>query len=145
MKEVNIYITTSVKSISKKKGTGGFIIECGTDTWKRFGPVTETQNGAEVVILDAALKKLPVISSEPCRLILWLETSYVAAAISKGKYRKWEELCWHNNKGQQIRCMEQWQQIADALKVHEVAEVHCNEHHSFSNWMENRLKELEKE
>lgn len=142
MQEVNLYIATSIKGPAKQDGQACYILEHAQSrrTVKRVAPIHKVgDKAAEVIILKAALERI----KEPCALHLYVETYYVGWVIESGRLDKWEKLDWKNSKGQQLANKEEWIRIKELLGMHEV-HVHCQEHHSFTEWMQFTLNKSHK-
>lgn len=138
MQEVNLYIATTIKGPSKQDGQACYILEhvATGKTVKKIAPISKVgDKAAEVIILKAALERI----KEPCILHLYLETAYVSGTIEENRLPKWEKLGWKNSKGQQLANKEEWIRIKELIELHEV-DVHCQEHHSFSDWIDFTFK-----
>lgn len=143
MQEVNLYIATTIKGPAKQNGHACYIAECedGT-TYKQIGPIHHVgDKAAEVIVLKAGLERIEKEITEPCILQLYVETKYVGDTIGGNRLPKWEQVGWKNSKGQNLANKEEWIRIKELLERHQV-EVHIQEHHSFSDWIQFRFKEM---
>lgn len=133
---VNIYITSGIKSPSRKRGCYLYILETQTAR----GPATatkkeileeSTENQSTLLALCAALKRLRL----SCSLHIYLDCPYVAAALSQGWFTEWEYHGWQNKKGRLVADAEIWRETSSLLRLHEF-QIHQKERHPYRKWME---------
>lgn len=145
MQAVRIYIMTDITGIKKQNGNGIYVLETeGKPAVKRCGAVNNVNsNGAEVVVLKAALREADRRIGSDYAPELYLQTDYVSGAIAEKRLQKWKEMGWHNSRNQPLANMEAWQEIEKLLQGKEV-KVHTGEEHTFTSWMKTELKINEK-
>lgn len=133
MQEVDIYIATSIKG--PKRGWGAYLYILGTGPEpagrREVGEIRQmeqaTENGLALWAAREALSRI----NRPCRVILWLDCPYVAAALEKGWFRKWEGNGWRNARGRPVQDPWAWQDIAGYLEPLEL-EVRLRQRHPYT-------------
>lgn len=138
-KVVNIYLATSIRAPSRQPGCYLYILE--TQTAKGPATITKkelleesTENQSTLLALCEALGRLRM----SCSLHLYLDCSYVAAALSQGWYREWEYHSWMNKKGRPVTDGEIWRQTSSLLRPHDF-QVHLKEPHSYREWQQREV------
>lgn len=136
MKEVSVYVDTSIKGPRRRDGMCLYILSFQAangkvaDMGRRIMRKDTTENQLTLLGLEGALKHLKV----PCALCLYLECAYVATAISEKWYEKWRYGGWMNAKNKPVRDAEIWQSIEYLLNAHEV-EVRLKQENPYRGWM----------
>lgn len=144
MKQVDIYIDTSIKGPRRRHGSYIYKVAmtCANGKMADVGGMevleNTTENSSTVQALETALGRL----TRPCHLTIWLNCSYVAAVLNNKWYEQWAKTEWINKKGEAINDAENWKKITELIGQHEY-EVRLKEHHQFSDWMSWTLKEKE--
>lgn len=139
MKVVNLYLKTNIKSIKPADGHYVFILELPREpdpavTLTVPGEIKqETKNGAEILILEKALKR-----TKPCELNIFTDNNYLARALSEW-LNEWQQNNFKDSKGEDIKYKDKWESIAGMLKQMPY-KVNLNNKHSFSEWMEAELE-----
>ena len=140
MKEVNVYICTSIRGPQRRDGAGMYILSYTAangqtaDKGKVIFRQDTTENQLAVLALAEALSCLKT----PCRLKLYLDCCYVAATLKGRWYEKWRYEGWMNAKNHPISDAEAWQVIESCLAAHDL-EVLLGQAHPYHGWM---LREL---
>lgn len=134
MKKVNVYIYTTVKSPRKKRGAYVYLLEADTSKGAatRFDvqPLENvTANQAGLDALAAALKRI----YKCCSLIIYMDSAHIAACAEKW-LEKWRKDGWKNAKGRQVANMEEWEELAHLLDVHNCQFV-IGAKHPYYEWM----------
>ena len=144
-RQVNIYIATGIKGPQKRRSSYIYLLETrkangeNYDKWQWMAMEGETtENQAAVYALEAALNRITC----PCRLTIWTDCVYLAAALENRWYETWREHDWSNKKGQPVADVDKWRRIENLLNVHEF-EVRAGEHHEYSDWMRREIKKKE--
>lgn len=144
MREVNIYIYTTVRSPRKKHGAYTYLLETGTakgsvtrsDT-RRLEDVTAHK--AQLLALSAAIKRL----NKNCELVIYMDSAYIEACTGKWLER-WRMSGWENAKGKPVADMEEWKELACLLDSHRYRFV-IGEKHSYYGWMKAESERAEKD
>lgn len=140
MQTVNLYIDTSIKGPRRRAGCYIYLLEMKTSK----GPATvnklvcmeeTTENHMTLTAMEEALKRI----HKPCALHIYLECSYVAAAIQKGWLKEWQYNGFVTKRGRAVSDEEKWRRIQSLLNVHDFS-IHEKEAHSYREWMERELK-----
>lgn len=113
MRDINIYMASSIRSPKKQKGIGMYVLEAIMTK----GPVTSTKemrmeaskNEAEIILLEDALSRL----KEPCRVTIYTNDNFVAMGINNLK--TWKENDWKTSRGTEVKNSERWKHIAEKL------------------------------
>lgn len=141
MKQVDIYLETSIRGPRRASGSYMYIIavktskgtaDCGND-----GHMEDTTwNRATLEALKEALGRL----NSPCEITIWTDCKYVASALSNKWFESWMKNGWKTAKRQNVSDSETWQQVIELLSLHSFR-VMFNEKHEYKEWM---IKELER-
>lgn len=144
MDRVHIYTYTDI--LGPRKRTGYYIYLLEQETAK--GPATlhkmekvgvsETENRVQLMAVVKALRRL----TRNCELVIHTHSGYVAAGISRGWLRKWEETDWTTRKGKPVANRAEWEEMAELLNAHEFEFVAGP--HAYSEWMRREIKKEEK-
>lgn len=144
MQMVDLYIDTNIKGPKRKWGCYLYVLS----TARQEGSLhvvkgmeqkeDTTEHQLTVLALRDALKRF----NRPCRLTIWLNPPYVAAVLENGWYRQWQEAGWVTTRQKPVCDVEAWQVIHEKLVMHEY-EVRLREHHSFAEWMQWILRDVQ--
>lgn len=143
--KLNIYIYTTIRTIRKSGGVGGYLMEAmaGNEpaTAQKFMQQADMNfNAATLSLLASALQHV----IRPCEIEIYVDNSYVGNAIEKRWVDKWENDNWKNAKGKDIADVDSWKTIWDVLKKFcENPVIHISEKHSYSSWMESTARDKE--
>ena len=139
MREVNIYVKSSIKSTRRRDGYIGYILELITDkkpiTLNGFEKVEQvTANQSELAAITKALKRM----KEKCVLTIYTDSKYIGSAIENKWVEGWKKKNWVNAKGEPIANSEEWQEMLNLL-VGQQFSVVVGHKHEYSQWMESEL------
>lgn len=139
MREVNIYVKSSIKSTRRRDGYIGYILELITNkkpvTLNGFEKVEQvTANQSELVAITKALKRM----KEKCVLTIYTDSKYIGSAIENKWVEGWKKKNWVNAKGEPIANSEEWQEMLNLL-VGQQYSVVVGFKHEYSQWMESEL------
>lgn len=139
MREVNIYVKSSIKSTRRRDGYIGYILELITDkkpvTLNGFEKVEQvTANQSELIAITKALKRM----KEKCVLTIYTDSKYIGSAIENKWVEGWKKKNWVNAKGEPIANSEEWQEMLNLL-VGQQFSVVVGFKHEYSQWMESEL------
>ena len=134
MKEVNIYLYTTIRGTRAKRGAYCYVLEMNTAK----GPATLTNSEqveemtahrAELTAFVAALKRILKSS----RLTVYTDSHYLAVN-TMDCLASWKKNGWKNAKGLPVKHKEEWQEVYELIRKHgfkfEVSSVH-----SYYQWM----------
>ena len=135
---MDIYIMSDAKSIKASKARGIYVLSTETSKGEASRgeemDIEATRNNAEIIILVEAIKRI----TKPCDVRIFVENGYTYQGLHDWM-SKWEAAGWKNAKGDEIANREEWQQIAEFVKVHRCTYfLQC--HHSYRAWMKDVLK-----
>ena len=142
MKEVNIYIVTSINNPRRvRNGAGMYLLECirnGTPCTVQeavyFGDSCEVEMTLKLLI--AALKRFRERSNVKvylgCRHVLW--------CFTEQWYIRWRNNDWQHESGKPIKNAELWKTLIPLIEEHEFNVI--DEEHTYKSWM---LEEIRKE
>ena len=137
---IKLYIQTNIRGPKAKAGKGIYLLEAQTSKGpatlsKTIDYICETENGAEIKTILAALKRL----KQPCDVVVYTDTKYTASSYEQGWLARWLANGWKNAKGEEIAHREEWQQLYELFRVHGV-KFSILEDHEYRNWMLSQMK-----
>ena len=140
MKEVNIYVKSSIKSTRKRDGYIAYVLELITDkkpvTLSGFEKVEKmTSNQSELAAIIKALKRM----KDKCVLTIYTDSTYIGAAIENKWIDEWQKKNWLNAKNEPIANAEIWQNLLKLLEGHQYSIV-LDFKHEYAAWMERELE-----
>lgn len=138
MKEVNIYVKTSVRGPGKRKGKGIYLLETTTSnklvaTLDGRVEVEASEVGAELETLLKALSRL----NQDCIVNIHTDVPQIETGVMKW-IRDWIQNGWKNAKGKDIANKEQWQQLYEYTKRHAIR-VFTRNQHEYRNWLNSEV------
>ena len=118
---------------SGNPGPGGYgaILQYGEHRRELSGGFRQTTNNR--MELTAAIKALEVLK-EPCSVVLFTDSEYLANGISKGWARSWSAKGWRR-QGRIVPNWELWRRLL----------VLCDHHHVRMRWVEGHAGHVENE
>lgn len=139
MREVNIYVKSSIKSTRKRDGYIAYVLELITDkkpvTLNGFEKVEQmTSNQSELAAITKALKRM----KDKCVLTIYTDSAYIGSAIDNKWIEGWQRKNWVNAKGEPIANAEEWQNLLKLLEGHRYSVV-VGFKHEYASWMEREL------
>ena len=118
MKEVHIYLYSTIKGCRKCNGAYTYLLEADTSkgTITRFK--TErvenvTAHKSVLLALIAALKRIRQVSY----LVIYTDSNYVATN-TKDSLARWKKNGWKTARGERVKNQEEWQEIEQLLEQH---------------------------
>lgn len=120
MTQVNIYVMTSTEVRKASERGYGYLIE--TDT--KSGPVTVAETSRMTgtwhnVQLNAMLDALDRLT-RPCRVAIYSRDDHVIG-MARNMVPVWEKTGFRNAKGERVANAEEYEQLAEKMKLHEIA------------------------
>lgn len=141
MKEVNIYIRTSLTGPCIKDGRWAAAMECQTSK----GPAVKGICGEEQettyyrLVLLGIVKSLKILNA-PCNATLYTDCIFIKNMIENGKPEQWKRAEWRKPSGEEVKNQELWQQYQTLSERHEIA-VRFSKHHDYVEKLEKLLEE----
>lgn len=140
MREVNIYVKSSIKSTRKRDGHIAYILELITDkkpvTLSGFEKVEQmTSNQSELAAITKALKRM----KDKCVLTIYTDSKYIGSAIENKWIDGWIKKNWVNAKDEPIANAEEWRNLLKLLEGHQFSVV-VDFKHEYASWMERELE-----
>lgn len=136
MKQVEVY-TDGVCSGNPGPGGWGAILRYGGVEKELAGYNRETTNNR--MELTAAIKGLEALK-EPCRVVLYTDSQYLAKAINQGWLKSWKKNSWKKSDKKPVLNVELWKQLDSQLTRHTVT-IHWVKGHA-QNKYNNRCDAL---
>ena len=140
MFEVNIYLETSLKGPAVKDGWCAAVLEytskCGK-TITREDFVWENQTTYHRQSLCAFLKALKRLNAS-CNVNVYTDCIYLKNGIDS-HLKTWKSNGWINGKGNTIKNVEEWREIAKLIGGHKI-KVHWGKRHSYTEWINEEAK-----
>lgn len=133
--QVNIYIETdsSLRSTQKRFG---YVLECKIRgepvTREGFGTTEGTKNAVTLQAITEALARI----RQPCEITIYTQNTFIANMFTY-QLPKWVENEFHNRQGKEIANRQQWEQIWEASKKHNIKITPGK--HQFSEWITEQL------
>lgn len=134
MKEVHIYLYSTIKGCRASNGAYTYILEAGTSKGNATITKTEkvenvTAHKAVLLALIASLKRIRQVSY----LVIYTDSNYVASNV-RDSLSKWKKNGWKTARGELIKHKKQWQEVAKLLEPHSIEFV-ISSCHSYYQWM----------
>lgn len=134
MKEVNIYLYSTIRGCKVRSGAYTYILE--TDTKKGTATISKTEKVEAVTAhksvlyaLAAALKRI----RQSSRLVIYTDSHYVAVN-TRDCLANWKDNGWKTARGEPVKHLEEWQEIYRLIKDHSFKFV-VDSGHSYYQWM----------
>lgn len=122
MKEVKIYIGTSLHGPCISKGNWAAIVECQT----KKGPATRGIKGTEEkstyyrLVLLAIVNALYLLNTA-CAVTVYTDCTFVKNMIEQGRPEQWQRAEWKAPAGGKRKNKELWQQYQELSRRHKIA------------------------
>lgn len=125
--KVDIYIKTDNKCLAKKKRWISYVLGttvCGElKTIEYFGTVEETLQGAQLMAINAALKRM----NRPAGIVIHVESSFIVNMF-KNHMAEWAAGGWQSP----LHNKEEWKQLYTYSQLHQI--TFDTEPHVYSAW-----------
>ena len=143
MKQVKIYTYSGIKGLKPQDGAAGYLLETDTPAGvktlhKVMKILCATANQSELIVLIEALKRM----REPCSLIIFTESEYVAAGYRNGWVDKWLQSGWMTAKGKEVANRAEWEELDELLSCHEFS-FETAKAHEYRMWLKNEVSKGE--
>ena len=135
MKKVTIYTDGACSGNPGAGGWGAILMYGGRKKELSGGEEVTTNNRMELVSVISALEAL----LEPCEVMLFTDSQYVANAINLGWLESWKKRGW-TRKGGDVKNPDLWIKLVPLLEKHSVTFVWIKGH--AENEFNNRCDEL---
>ncbi len=138
LKAVEIYIGTSIWGPGRGEGRTMYLMRCkrrdGTDH-ESTPEIAQYDNATESRLVLYALRAALCRLNYACRVTVYTECSYVAAAINRQWPQGWQEGGWKNSRGKEVADSLLWSDILTELEEsgHQLQAHEGN--HEYSGWM----------
>lgn len=134
MKEVHIYLYSTIKGCRTCNGAYTYVLETATSKGNATISKTETveqvtAHKSELLALIAALRRIRQTSY----LVIYTDSNYVASNV-RDSLARWKKNGWKTARGEPVKNQEEWQEIARLLQPHSF-EVTISSGHSYYQWM----------
>lgn len=141
LKEVNLYIDTSVRGPKRKAGAYGYILEyqaaagAVTRTKVEKTEYETTENQSLCRALAEALKRI----NTTCRLVIYTDSEYIASVFSNNWLSEWYCNGWQTKKNTPVANVEVWKEIWEEVKNLDVR-IKLKEDHSYKEWLRREVE-----
>jgi len=115
MKKVTIYTDGACSGNPGPGGWGAVLMHKGKKKEISGGEPSTTNNRMELTSVISALEAL----REPCEVILYTDSQYVANAINLGWLESWQKKGW-KRKGGEVKNPDLWITLVSLLEIHKV-------------------------
>ena len=134
MKEVHIYLYSTLKGGRKGRGVYTYILETATSKGKATITKTEkvedmTANKSVLCALTAALKRI----RQESYLVIYTDCHYLAAN-TRDSLARWSRNGWKTARGEEIKNPEEWKELHQLLMPHSF-EFIVGDSHGYYQWM----------
>lgn len=134
MKEVHIYLYSTIKGCRTSNGAYTYILETATSKGDATISKTEivenvTAHKSVLLALMGALRRIRQASY----LVIFTDSNYVASN-AKNNLARWKKNRWKTARGEPVKHREEWQEIDKMLKPHS-CEIIVTTVHSYYQWM----------
>lgn len=144
MKTVDIYIGTTLRGPAKGTGRGIYIMQSRMPDGRVYEKkaAVEIDGGTESRLVLYCLRDSLARFQYACKVTVYTECTYIAAAINSRWPEAWREKGWTNGKGAKVKDPGLWRDILWHLEDtgHEIGAVAGK--HEFSGWMRVNLPRL---
>lgn len=136
MDKIDLYVHTDIRTTKRSAGCYIYILEYQTQK----GPATLTGKAthiedatflrAELVAINEGLKRL----KRPVSVVIHAEGHMLILALQNKWFETWQSRGWKNSKGEDIDCLEDWQEFTELMKDNELITA-TKDKHSYLSWM----------
>lgn len=139
MRQVNIYLMTTVKGLRAADGKLAYILEYKREdkepvTLTRIQNIEQcTANVAEITAATEALQRL----TEPCELYIYTDSNYLTSMLDRW-LKEWEVNGWQMARKKDIANKGMIINLDTLLKPHKYR-IHNAVHHEYYDWLQNEL------
>ena len=135
MKKITIYTDGACSGNPGPGGWGAILMYGSSKKELSGGEISTTNNRMELTSVIKALEAL----KEPCQVILYTDSQYVANAINLGWLKSWQKKGW-KRKGGEVKNPDLWINLIPFLEKHKVTFEWVKGHSD--NEFNNRCDEL---
>jgi len=135
MKKVTIYTDGACSGNPGPGGWGAVLMYGRKKKELSGGEISTTNNRMELISVISALEAL----KEPCKVMLYTDSQYVANAINLGWLETWRKKGW-KRKGGEVKNPDLWIRLVPLLETHDVTFEWVKGH--ADNEFNNRCDEL---
>ena len=144
MRQVRIYTQTNIRGLKPQNGAAGYVLEMDINgkvkNRSHFAVIRmSTVHRAELKVLIEALKKISE-TDEEYQLIIYTESSYVAAGFVNGWIEQWAKNRWQTTRKQPVANKEEWILLIKLLKRHRFRFVVGE--HAYSTHLREKLENV---
>ena len=141
MRDVTIYIETSLTGPCVRNGWYAAILECQTAK----GPATRyltgrewktTYNRSTLLAIVEALKCL-----KPCKVLIYTSNAFVINTFESGRVETWKRSEWHKPSGEEIKNKELWKQFLDEKNRMDEIAFRFSKHHDYRPLLQKMIAE----
>lgn len=147
MREVSIYIASSIRGRWSKDGYIGYCIEFYSEGIKYPATLTNyekvenmNENRAEQEALIRGISRM----TEKCILSIYTESEYLYSGFAEesGNVEKWIKSGWKTSKGTEVKNRDKWQELIQKLQGN-MYRFYLKETNAYIGDLKNDLQQLE--
>lgn len=136
--ETGIYIELSENDPREKKRSWGYVLEApGGWTKHETGECTGTMHGVTLQILIKALGRY----HKPSQITIHAADEWILNML-QNQLPAWEQNGFSNAKGEPIKYREDWEQLANLIKIHTITIAPGR--HTYSAWLQSEMEKMER-
>lgn len=136
--ETGIYIELSENDPREKKRSWGYVLEApGGWTKHETGECTGTMHGVTLQILIKALGRY----HKPSQITIHAADEWILNML-QNQLPAWEQNGFSNAKGEPIKYREDWEQLANLIKIHIITIAPGR--HTYSAWLQSEMEKMER-
>lgn len=136
--ETGIYIELSENDPREKNRRWGYVLEApGGWTKHETGECTGTMHGVTLQILIKALSRY----HKPSQITIHAADEWILNML-QNQLPAWEQNGFSNAKGEPIKYREDWEQLANLIKIHTITIAPGR--HTYSAWLQSEMEKMER-
>lgn len=141
MKEVKIYIETTLKGPAVRRGKHAAIVEFikrdgEPETREIYGEEEETTFYRSTLL--AAVRAMKLLTC-PCRVQIYTSCIFLASMAGNGNLEAWRRAEWKKSSGEDVKNKELWQEYAEMAEKHKITFA-LGKQHAYSRYMQRQVK-----
>lgn len=138
MMATDVYVETSINAPQEKRRNWGYVLEApGGRTVYQLGETTGTMHGITLQVLIKALRRY----QKPSRITIHAADEWVLQMLLR-QLSAWKQNGFTNAKGEPIKYREDWEQLANLIKIHTITIVPGR--HTYSAWLQSEMEKMER-
>ncbi len=136
---VELYIETNARGPKIKNGIGMYLLESEVRGQQytiydfcRYWDISANELALNTLI--SALLRM----EKPSDIHIHISNDSVYGTLSNGWHLQWQKNGWRNKRDNPVAHVKEWERIISLLEEHTYSV--CNKRHSYTNWMQEQIK-----